>query len=392
VLRCGSLSVSARSFLPPRLATIILPSVSQFYSNSFNLPFSSDVSYHVDPVHLPTVASSNSPSPFQSKRRRRSSAATKAPPPAALNLAVPTRDDQDARTSGLSPGSFGNSRSGQHLPTIPGTPVPDEDRRMSLSRTPSPVPGGGWRSEGLTDAADSVNGGGGSPLYPTNPNTPWASSQARSSRVNGYQSYSSKNQGFFRRHLRKLSSSLPMFVHDGPSGITEAEREKIERGDLVSGGGYWPMNSNGKYAQMARRTMRSAWRMRLRLGIVLGLLFCIIIFYVTRKSPSTPLDPPPLTGQALHRLYRRYIGGGSKFVIVLGANEGGGVMEWKGPREWAIERDSVRNKRRYAQKWGYSLEIVDMTTKKRYAHEWRESWEKVDTMRNAMRKYPNAEW
>jgi mannan polymerase II complex MNN10 subunit len=67
-------------------------------------------------------------------------------------------------------------------------------------------------------------------------------------------------------------------------------------------------------------------------------------------------------------------------------------MEWKGPREWAIERDSVKNKKKYTQKWGYDLEIVDMSTKKRYAHEWRESWEKVDTIRNAMRKYPHAEW
>ena len=67
-------------------------------------------------------------------------------------------------------------------------------------------------------------------------------------------------------------------------------------------------------------------------------------------------------------------------------------MEWKGPREWAIERDSVRNKKRYAKKWGYDLEIVDMSTKKRYAHEWRESWEKVDTIRNCMKKYPKAQW
>lgn len=97
---------------------------------------------------------------------------------------------------------------------------------------------------------------------------------------------------------------------------------------------------------------------------------------------------------ALHYWYRRasWLGGGSKFVIVLAANIGGGVMDWKGPREWAIERDSVRNKRRYAKRWGYELEIVDMSTKKRYAHEWRESWEKVDTMRNCMRKYPKAEW
>lgn len=67
-------------------------------------------------------------------------------------------------------------------------------------------------------------------------------------------------------------------------------------------------------------------------------------------------------------------------------------MEWKGAREWAIERDSVRNKRKYAAKWGYDLEIVDMSTKKRYAHEWRESWEKVDTIRHCLQKYPDAEW
>ena len=97
---------------------------------------------------------------------------------------------------------------------------------------------------------------------------------------------------------------------------------------------------------------------------------------------------------ALHRAYRRasVLGGGSNFVIILAANQGGGVMEWKGPREWAIERDSVRNKKKYAKKWGYDLEIVDMSTKKRYAHEWRESWEKVDTIRNCMRKYPKAQW
>jgi len=104
------------------------------------------------------------------------------------------------------------------------------------------------------------------------------------------------------------------------------------------------------------------------------------------------LQPDRVT--ALHRVYRRagWLGGGNKFVIILAANQGGGVMEWKGPREWAIERDSVRNKKKYAKKWGYDLEVVDMSTKKRYAHEWRESWEKVDTIRNCMRKYPEAQW
>lgn len=95
---------------------------------------------------------------------------------------------------------------------------------------------------------------------------------------------------------------------------------------------------------------------------------------------------------ALHRIYRRHIGGGKKFVIILAANQGGGVMEWKGPREWAIERDSVRNKKEYVKEWGYDLEVVDMSTKKKYAHEWRESWEKVDMIKATMRKYPQAEW
>lgn len=98
--------------------------------------------------------------------------------------------------------------------------------------------------------------------------------------------------------------------------------------------------------------------------------------------------------EAVNHWYRRtsWLGGGSKFVVILGANQGGGVMEWKGPREWAIERDSVKNKKKYAAKWGYEMEIVDMSTKKRYAHEWRESWEKVDVIRNSMRRYPDAEW
>lgn len=130
------------------------------------------------------------------------------------------------------------------------------------------------------------------------------------------------------------------------------------------------------------------------MGVLLFVVVSFILFYVTRKSLPYAQSPFMLTQTALHRLYRRasVLGGGSKYVVILAANQGGGVMEWKGPREWAIERDSVKNKKKYTKKWGYELEIVDMSTKKRYAHEWRESWEKVDTIRNAMRKYPHAEW
>ena len=67
-------------------------------------------------------------------------------------------------------------------------------------------------------------------------------------------------------------------------------------------------------------------------------------------------------------------------------------MEWKGAAEWAIERNSLLDKQQYTKKWGYELEVVNLLAQKRYSHEWREGWEKVDAIRDAMRKYPHAEW
>lgn len=133
-----------------------------------------------------------------------------------------------------------------------------------------------------------------------------------------------------------------------------------------------------KLAKLRILILQTSRKAKIRLLIVTAFIFMIILFYMT----------------PLHYWWRRskVLGGGKKFVIILAANQGGGVMEWKGPREWAIERDSVKNKKKYVNRWGYDLEIVDMSTKKRYAHEWRESWEKVDTIRNCLRKYPDAEW
>lgn len=78
--------------------------------------------------------------------------------------------------------------------------------------------------------------------------------------------------------------------------------------------------------------------------------------------------------------------------MILPANKEGGVMDWKSSHAWAIERDSVSNKRRYVHRWGYDLEIADMKSKRKYAHEWRESWEKVDKIRDTFKKYPDVEW
>lgn len=79
-------------------------------------------------------------------------------------------------------------------------------------------------------------------------------------------------------------------------------------------------------------------------------------------------------------------------MIILAANKGGGVMEWKNAKQWAAERESIANKKHYANLWGYHLTIKDLRTKKKYAHEWRESWEKVDIIKQSMRQFPKAEW
>ena len=260
---------------------------------------------------------------------------------------------------------------------------------MSLSRSPSPNKGGGWSSPGLTTNFDNLSGrstprkGYGEIQMNgavSGNDVSWTTAKARSDRVNGYPWFETRHDGFFTRHARQMSRGLPSFVRGG-------EKEKLGRGR-------WYSSNDSKTMRFLGFLGRSMWRMRLRLLVLLSCILALVVFYVTRKRSLIVIVARANWMVAMHRVYRRasLLGGGSKFVIILAANQGGGVMEWKGPREWAIERDSVKNKKKYAKKWGYNLEIVDMSTKKRYAHEWRESWEKVDTIRNCMRKYPHAQW
>ncbi|KND95376.1 putative alpha-1,6-mannosyltransferase MNN10, partial [Tolypocladium ophioglossoides CBS 100239] len=239
---------------------------------------------------------------------------------------------------------------------------------MSLSRSPSPVPGGGgWSSPGL----NINNSGRNSPAVVGGGPVHWESTaKMRHLGPNGYPSFSTHNQGFFTRHMRRISSSLPRF-NNSNSDSRYAEKEKLGRGQ-------WSGRNIPLVGRIRSVFGRMGRKLKLRLLLASMALLCVYIFY------HSPL--------IYHWRRSSWGGGGEKFVIILAANVGGGVMEWKGAREWAIERDSVRNKRQYVTRWGYDLEIVDMSTKKKYAHEWRESWEKVDFMRSALRKYPKAEW
>ncbi|OAX80280.1 hypothetical protein ACJ72_05394 [Emergomyces africanus] len=269
---------------------------------------------------------------------------------------------------------------------------------MSLSRSPSPRRGGGWSSPGLTigigssrgssprrgfqavanSSSSTTSGNGalypnGSPIAGAGPgnDATWASAKSKSDRIVGYPSFSTRNNGFFSRQRRKISASLPRFRVN--SMLDYSEKEKLGRGR-------WSLGGQPDMPLRARiRTLLSAIvrKRRFRYLFLLLLTFLFWLFFSTRIMQS----------------YRgSSIGGGKKIVMIVGSNIGGGVMEWKGAREWAIERDSLRNKRKYVQRWGYDLEIVNMVTKKRYAHEWREGWEKIDAIRQALRRYPKAEW
>jgi mannan polymerase II complex MNN10 subunit len=99
---------------------------------------------------------------------------------------------------------------------------------MSLSRSPSPHPNGGWYLKGLTDDSPlpsrKVNG------FASNDDQ-WASARARSKKVRGIPSIQTKSEGFFQRSRRKISEKLPTFNKYGPRTPHDwREAEKLGRG------------------------------------------------------------------------------------------------------------------------------------------------------------------
>lgn len=147
-------------------------------------------------------------------------------------------------------------------PSPIGTPADP----MSLSRSPSPVPGGGWSSPGL-----NINSGRTSPANVGGSSVSWESAKMRKHGANGYPSFSTQNQGFFTRHMRRISSSLPRF--NSGIGNTYAEREKFERE------GYNAASGGRIRSFFARVGRRLKWRILLPLIIICT----IIVYYGTRK-------------------------------------------------------------------------------------------------------------
>lgn len=100
---------------------------------------------------------------------------------------------------------------------------------MSLSRSPSPRPNGGWTTRGLTDSKS------GSPARkPYNMNdyadhdARWTATQARTQAVRGYPAIQTKNEGLFTRTRRKIEQTFTNQTL--PQDEDWHNREKLGRG------------------------------------------------------------------------------------------------------------------------------------------------------------------
>lgn len=142
---------------------------------------------------------------------------------------------------------------------------------MSLSRSPSPVPGGGWSSPGL----DITSSGRSSPARMTfsgsnNGPVSWESARMKSRGITGYPSFSTHNQGFFTRHMRRISSSLPSFSAKKDAGYTEKDKYMPPQ---------WKIPLLGRATAVVAR-MNRKWKVRAVIAILL--LTCYMLFYITR--------------------------------------------------------------------------------------------------------------
>lgn len=105
----------------------------------------------------------------------------------------------------------------------------------------------------------------------------WESSRLKKGSGPGYPSFSTKNQSFLGRHMRRISSSLPRFG----SNSHYADKEKLGRGR-------WPIHNVPLLGRVRGIMARMGRKMKIRLLILLMFILSIIIFYNSRESPAQP--------------------------------------------------------------------------------------------------------
>lgn len=97
----------------------------------------------------------------------------------------------------------------------------------------------------------------------------------------GYPAFETQNQGFFHRHMRRISNSLPRFN----ANAHYAEKEKLQRGRW---GPAQPGTLLGRLRNMAGRAGRKS---KLRALLVFVLLFGLWLFYQSRTSLGQATKP-----------------------------------------------------------------------------------------------------
>ena len=107
---------------------------------------------------------------------------------------------------------------------------------MSPSRSVSPLPTGRWNSPEPTERSSTPNG-----LYAGtnnyhNTDNQWAAAKARSAQIRGYPSIQTKNEGFFQRSKRRIST-LPVFSPYTPLSANWKDPEKLGRSRWYPRGG-----------------------------------------------------------------------------------------------------------------------------------------------------------
>jgi len=136
-------------------------------------------------------------------------------------------------------------------------------RKMADGRTPSPSEenGGFGQENGKTGQRKTYG------VVETNGPT-WAGAQERSARVNGA-ARAKQDGGFFGRHLRSLSTSLPRFQMGDDKNYSEKEKLGRGRSPGVLGG--------------IKHLAGLGWRLRLPLLVVALVLVMIGMFFATRE-------------------------------------------------------------------------------------------------------------
>lgn len=116
----------------------------------------------------------------------------------------------------------------------------------------------------------------------------WESARLKRAGNSGYPSFSTQNKGFFTRHMRRISSSLPRFAN--AHQYAEKEKDKPVRAP-------WSVQNLPLLGRLRGIMARMGRKMKMRLLFLFLLVMAVVLFYTTRECGPTNKNPHwvPLT-------------------------------------------------------------------------------------------------